>query len=824
MKKKSLITLFAIVIVGTTMFSQTEAERLVISNSYDQEKLSLLEYELRQAFETNQQRAFALAVQNGWETEIELPNGGKALLIGVFPNGSPKYYQTDNREGGITTRADRVHTGGSAGLDLNGENMLAGIWDGGLVRTTHTLFSGRVTQIDGASTISNHATHVSGTMIGSGAPVSGAAKGMAPQAELISYSFANDTSEMTAAAADGLLVSNHSYGFSADNNLLWFMGYYDSSARDVDRITYDAPFYLPVKSAGNARSSGENPGDGGYDYLTGSGSSKNNVVVAATLEVLDYQGPSDVNMSSFSSWGPTDDGRIKPDISAKGVNMLSSTSGSNNQYGALNGTSMSAPSVSGSLILLQQHYNEVNGAFMLASTLRGLALHTADEAGTTPGPDYRFGWGLMNTERAVQVISDNSGSSIIVEETIADLGAYTFSFTADGVSDVWATIAWTDPAGDLLPAGIEDVSTPRLKNDLDLRISVDGGATFLPWVLDVANPTAGATTGDNLVDNIEKIEMVAPPAGEYIVRVSHKGSLLVNGTQTFSMIITGMANDAVAISSTDANIQTCAAASSEQFEIDYVYDTGASETFNLTFDNIPTGATATLTPDTVSGSGTAILEVSGLENVALGDYTIKVISTGTGQITNTFLTLQVVGQTTLTIPELDSPPNNSSNRPIDLTLVWDPSDAATTEYDFELALDDNFTNIVNQQTVPETMASVTGLAFLTEYFWRVKAISDCGESEFSDVRKFTTEQELGVTDNTIADLVMYPNPASTQLNLEASVVLDSVQIFNILGQEVKNINAASTKSIIDIQDLDTGVYFVKVTSSNETTILQLVKK
>jgi hypothetical protein len=199
---------------------------------------------------------------------MQLPDGGSALLVGVYDDGTPKYYTTDNREGGITTRTDRVHTGGAAGLDLNGENMIGGIWDGGRVRETHNLLVGRVTQMDNPGSISNHSSHVAGTMIGSGSVLGGQAKGMAPEAELSAYDFNQDESEMANAAATGLLVSNHSYGIPAGNSPLWYIGYYDSNARNIDRIVYEAPFYLPICSAGNDRQSGTNNGDGGYDYLT----------------------------------------------------------------------------------------------------------------------------------------------------------------------------------------------------------------------------------------------------------------------------------------------------------------------------------------------------------------------------------------------------------------------------------------------------------------------------------------------------------------------------------------------------------------------------
>ena len=156
MKNSILLFGLAALLSVTNALSQTLAERQVITANYDQQALTLLEDELRQDFETNQRIAFEMAAQKGWETHMILPNGGNALLVGVFDNGTPKYYTTDNREGAITTRADRVHTGGVAGLDLNGENMIAGVWDGGRVRDTHNLLEDRTTQIDNPGSISNH--------------------------------------------------------------------------------------------------------------------------------------------------------------------------------------------------------------------------------------------------------------------------------------------------------------------------------------------------------------------------------------------------------------------------------------------------------------------------------------------------------------------------------------------------------------------------------------------------------------------------------------------------------------------------------------------
>ncbi len=825
MKKSTLLYGIVALLSVSNAYSQTLAERQVITANYDLQTLSILEAELRQDFETNQRIAFEMAAQKGWETHMILPNGGNALLVGVFDNGTPKYYTTDNREGAITTRADRVHTGGVAGLDLNGENMIAGVWDGGRVRDTHNLLEDRTTQIDNPGSISNHSTHVSGTMVGSASQVNGQAKGMAPMAELITYDFGADEPEMTNAAANGLLISNHSYGIASSNVPLWYIGYYDSNARDIDRIVYNAPYYLPICSAGNDRQSGENPSDGGYDYLTDKSVAKNNIVVAATFEVLDYEDASDVFMSSFSSWGPTDDGRIKPDIAAKGVNMYSASGASNASYTNMSGTSMATPNVSGSLLLLQQHYNDLNGEYMLASTLRALALHTADEAGFAPGPDYRFGWGLLNTQRAAQLISQDSNESMIITETLDANDAYTYSFKADGTQDISATIAWTDPAAAPLPGGNEDVATPSLMNDLDLRISQDGGATFLPWILNAATPTAGATTGDNVVDNVEKIEINAPEPGEYIVRVSHKGQLLVNDTQVFSLVLEGISSEDFMVSTTNANVLTCPELQTATFDIDVTFDEGFDDTVELTIDAAPEGTVATIVPSSVTQTATAVLTIEGIDVLALGSYPIVITATGTSQTTNTYVSLEITDDIPVGLVELDSPSNNSQNRPIDgLELEWELASNATLGYEYEVALEDTFDTVVITGTTLELVTTLSGLSYDTEYFWRVRGVNECSSGTYDGFRRFVTEAELAANDNQIQSLMVYPNPANALVTIESPVsILERISVYSITGVLLLEKEVSANQATIDISGFTTGTYFVKATSKNASSVIQVLK-
>ena len=825
MKKSTLLYGIVALLSVSNAYSQTLAERQVITANYDLQTLSILEAELRQDFETNQRIAFEMAAQKGWETHMILPNGGNALLVGVFDNGTPKYYATYNREGAITTRADRVHTGGVAGLDLNGENMIAGVWDGGRVRDTHNLLEDRTTQIDNPGSISNHSTHVSGTMVGSASQVNGQAKGMAPMAELLAYDFGADEPEMTSAASQGMILSNHSYGIPADNVPLWYIGYYDSNARNIDRIIYNAPYYLPIIAAGNDRQSGANSSDGGYDYLTDKGVAKNNIVVAATFEVLDYEDASDVFMSSFSSWGPTDDGRIKPDIAAKGVNMYSASGASNASYTNMSGTSMATPNVSGSLLLLQQHYNDLNGEYMLASTLRALALHTADEAGFAPGPDYRFGWGLLNTQRAAQLISQDSNESMIITETLDANDAYTYSFKADGTQDISATIAWTDPAAAPLPGGNEDVATPSLMNDLDLRISQDGGATFLPWILNAATPTAGATTGDNVVDNVEKIEINAPEPGEYIVRVSHKGQLLVNDTQVFSLVLEGISSEDFMVSTTNANVLTCPELQTATFDIDVTFDEGFDDTVELTIDAAPEGTVATIVPSSVTQTATAVLTIEGIDVLALGSYPIVITATGTSQTTNTYVSLEITDDIPVGLVELDSPSNNSQNRPIDgLELEWELASNATLGYEYEVALEDTFDTVVITGTTLELVTTLSGLSYDTEYFWRVRGVNECSSGTYDGFRRFVTEAELAANDNQIQSLMVYPNPANALVTIESPVsILERISVYSITGVLLLEKEVSANQATIDISGFTTGTYFVKATSKNASSVIQVLK-
>lgn len=576
---KLLFTATIILFSITVSFAQKD-----LYNDAQKLKLNRLSDEITTQYNTNYQKALKVANQKGWKIEGDLGDGKFFRLYGIDETGHPLYIETEsNGNAAATTRTNQLYTGGSLGLSLNGssdavKNRL-GIWDGGAVLSTHQELNGRVTQQDNVSSTDIHATHVAGTMIAAGISIQ--ARGMAFGANLKAWDFNSDVSEMTA-AANSLAISNHSYGFKSGwdynattNRWGWYgntnvsetedykFGFYDTNAQAWDKIANAAPFYLMVKSAGNNR--GETgPPAGTYYFLGSSTRDSSNVVrskndsydclsttstakniltigaIAGTAGIPPVKS-SDINVSSFSSWGPTDDGRIKPDLVAVGVNLFSSSNASPTSYTVLSGTSMASPNAAGSILLLQEAYANLNaGQLMHASTLKGLVLHTADDGGNA-GPDYIYGWGILNMEKAAKVILNVDKSYSLTERNLASGGTFSQKITASGKGPLTATISWTDPEATASAVTVANLNnrTPKLVNDLDIRIT-DGTNNYLPFILNPDKPADLATRGDNIRDNIEQILIPdAVPGRNYTLTISHKGTLK-NTSQDYALIISGI--------------------------------------------------------------------------------------------------------------------------------------------------------------------------------------------------------------------------------------------------------------------------------------------
>ncbi|QIA08056.1 S8 family serine peptidase [Draconibacterium halophilum] len=492
-------------------------------------------------------------------------------------NNQPVYYATDNLSVAATLAVDQVWSASNEYPELTGEGVEINLWDGGTVLTTHQEFQSsdgsRITMRDLDLPVSDHSTHISGTMIASGKKSE--AKGMAGHALLKGWDLDNDIAEMASAAADGIAISNHSYGplcgwyYNAQNeNWYWYgdpeisatedyeFGFYSDVSAELDYIANLAPYYLIVKSAGNDRNDGpetavshyvwdenwvlvtdERDPDGGqdgYDCLSPVAVAKNILTIGAVDDAK--------NMTVFSGFGPTDDGRIKPDLVSDGVDVYSPVSSTITSYDTYTGTSMSTAAATGSIALLLELQNLLQpGVKLRSSTLKSILIHSAGDLGN-PGPDYSFGWGLINIKAAADIIYNNSNNQgkNIYEEVLNEGEVLTIPVkTASEAPFLKATICWTDPAGQASSPALNQ-RTGKLVNDLNLTVeNTTTGQSYLPWMLNVESPAASATHGTNHMDNVEQVYFTNPGENDFNIRISHSGALS-GGSQIFSLVITGI--------------------------------------------------------------------------------------------------------------------------------------------------------------------------------------------------------------------------------------------------------------------------------------------
>lgn len=421
---------------------------------------------------------------------------------------------------------------------------------------------------------------------------------MAFQTTIESYDWTSDEGEATAAAAydvgqfdTHVYLSNHSYGYSYGwrwdgSQWVWTgtgtdqnaydadFGQYSWKSRNLDDISYNAPYYLVFWAAGNENNDGPNNGntvsiggssvtydssihpqnDGdyksGFETIGDHGVAKNLITVGAANDAVTsgQRDPAKATIASFSSTGPTDDGRIKPDLVANGVGLYSTYDNSNTAYNSISGTSMASPNATGSAALLIDLYRDLFGstAAMRSSTLKALLIHTATDIGN-PGPDYTYGWGLVDVKTAADLLDEAATYpdklSLVEDQLNTSTPTQTYNFFWDGASEVRATLSWTDPSNS--EDFDHDNRTPDLVNDLNLKLIAPDGTEHFPFVMPfvgtwtVASMSQNATTGVNNTDNVEQV-LIASPAqtGEWTIEVSYTGSL-TNNVQDYGLVVTG---------------------------------------------------------------------------------------------------------------------------------------------------------------------------------------------------------------------------------------------------------------------------------------------
>lgn len=556
-----LLLLLFVFTMGQMAMAQTSQQRLQISENNKKTALASFRSNLISEYALERTKLKEVAKLNNWKIKETLANGKKIELQGIGADGSPLYYETYSDEAGLVSRASTLNTDGLMGLDLNGDGMNVGVWDAGIALQHHVEYTSRIAIGDENSEVDTHATHVTGSIISTGLKKD--ARGVANKANVISHDWTRDKIEVAEAAANGLLLSNHSYGIKADRVPDWYFGAYTKVAQDWDKIMYNAPYYLMVTAAGNAQKSMDNdtPTYGktadGFDVLLGFTISKNNITVAGANSRIDNNGNlKSADVSAYSSFGPVDDGRIKPDLAGNGGSVLSTDAASNTSYETSSGTSMATPGVTGSLLLLQQYHEELYGAYMKAATLKGLALHTADDI-DDEGPDYKMGWGIMNAKSAAELLNNKDFTSHVAEESLQNGDSFSFEVTANGDDTLIASISWTDVQSSVVNTGELNSTTAALVNDLDIRVTKNG-QTFLPWKLNPAQANSSATKGDNKVDPFERVE-IPNASGTYTITVTHKGEL-VNDAQDFSLIVSGVLMTSCSIDAPEVALEQAEAA------------------------------------------------------------------------------------------------------------------------------------------------------------------------------------------------------------------------------------------------------------------------
>lgn len=700
----------------------------------------------------------------------------------VEPIASPP---TKNNLSGRTSHRSNVLAQNITGArNLQGNGIKIGIWDVGDVGN-HVDFNSRVTYRKPGMTQDQHSTHCTGTILGAGIhdPF---AIGMAPQATIGSWTFFTNSvaaEEAQAITEQEIMISSHSWGTIAAGSD------YGSASRDEDIVVRTNEKFSHIQAAGNL----------GPDFRTigqsaAEGSAKNVILVAA-IDSADFTAalpPPPINNGRFfSSRGPMQDGRLKPDISSVGAYVYSSQN--NHAYATYFGTSMATPGVAGTVAQLYERYRQLNGNTSPdAALIKSVVNNNADDIGN-PGPDFTYGYGKINALATVRTMEQNRYTSNNVNP--GQFLENTINVPA-GAVQLRVMLAWTDKEA------VQN-SEHSLVNDLDLVVISPNNSQTLPWRLDTANPGNNATRGVDIVNNCEQVTIDNPVSGNYTIRVI--GSSVPFGPQkyfvTWSVVTPGIEvtypnGGESLIPGTSQSIRWSAAGNTGTFTAQYTTNNGT--TWNTISSAIPASQRFVLwTVPTVVSAQVKVRVFSGALTDD-GDALSSILAVPTGLVrtpsgANTTLTwLPVIGATSydamkynaatnswetmanvattsatltdvtssmwitvrargaanaiseratalqgLDIPFLISPANSSTGKPYTINHQWlDVPDA--TSYRFQLSTVPNFATMIYDATVTATSQIVSGLIGNTTYYWRVRANSATITGDYSAVWSYTT--------------------------------------------------------------------------------------
>jgi len=325
---------------------------------------------------------------------------------------------------------------------------------------------------------------------------------------------------------DGARISSNSWG-SNDNSYTADCQTYDSLVRDSQASVSANQEMTIVFSAGNS-------GPGGH--LSSPGNAKNVITVGASENLrpgmdgckIDSSGADDMNsLISFSSGGPSTDGRVKPDIVAPGTHVTGARSQASGYTGSgvcgpdypagqsyytwSSGTSHSCPAVAGGAAIIRQFFEQSTGHAPSPAMIKAYLSNSASYmTGALTGdtlPSNNQGWGLMSLARSL----DGVPRMLIDQDQVLSSTGQVITLhgkVSDPSKPFRVTLAWTDAPGNL-------VASPVV-NDLDLQVDI-GGKTYLGNHFSGAVSVEGGTA-DHL-DNLEGVWAPQGSSGDFTIRV-----------------------------------------------------------------------------------------------------------------------------------------------------------------------------------------------------------------------------------------------------------------------------------------------------------------
>ena len=658
----------------------------------------------------------------------------------------------DDSRGRSLHRSSNLDTQTSAGRNYTGVGIGVLCRDDGIVGP-HIDFQGRIDNSRASGTGQSHGDGVSGIMAGAG-NLNPLNRGMAASANLYVSNYASnflDNATVSLINSGDVLITNSSYSDGCNDG-------YTSITQRVDTQVHTLPNLQHTFSAGN--SNGNNCGYGAgsqWGNITGGHKQGKNVIATANVFF-------DGALVSSSSRGPARDGRIKPDIAANGQNQISTNE--NNTYQSFGGTSGASPGIAGVSAQLYQAYSEANGGVLPPSALiKATLLNTANDAGNV-GPDFKFGWGIVNGLRAAKLIEENR----FLSSTMTQGGSKDHTINVpSGTKQVRFMVYWSDS-----PAA--PGANPALVNDLDLVVTSPANTVYLPFILDsTPDPTKlnlPATNGPDHLNNVEQVLINNPAAGNYNINI--KGFNVPVGPQEY-YVVYEIISDNITVTYPNAG---------ESFV--------PGEKESIHWDAVPVNTTSNFVLEYSLNNGTSWNSITSVSSTTTNyEWTVPSSITGAALIRVSNGSFQDVSDQTFSIAPLVTNVQITRVCPTEATFTWNAATGAES-YDLYI-LGEKYMEVVGTSNTNSIVIPISDPTAIVWYAAVAKNATNAWQGRRSVAKKYnggfldcTISKDISIQSNNEPsdfDLICNPGPVTisaivknlgtaTQSNFSVSYKLD----------------------------------------------------